>query len=54
MEPIKERLERILKDWDKLKVTVKQENKWQEVSLSKVKDQREIAKFIMLSISPYL
>lgn len=54
MEPIKEKLERTLKNWDKIKVTVKDKNKWVDTPLSEIKDQKEIAKYIILIISPYL
>jgi len=54
MELVKEKLEMILRQWDKTKISVKQKRKWVELPLSEVKDQSEIAKFVMLSISPYI
>lgn len=54
METIKEKLERTLKNWDNIKIPIKQGNRWQDTPLSEVKDEREIAKYIMLIMSPYL
>ena len=54
MEEVKEKLEIILRQWDKTKITVKQKGKWVELPLPEVKDQSEIAKFVMLSISSYI
>ena len=54
MEKIKNKLERTLKNWNNITIHIKQDNKWQTLPLSQVKDQREIAKFIMLMMSPYL
>lgn len=54
MENIKDKLERTLKNWDKITIQVKQGGKWQTLPLSKITDQREIAKFIMLMMSPYI
>ena len=54
MEKVKDKLEMTLKNWNNIAIQVKQDNKWQTIPLSKIKDQREIAKFIMLMMSPYL
>ena len=53
-ELVKERLERTLKNWNIIKIQVKKDGRWQEMPLSETKDQREIAKYIMLIMSPYV
>lgn len=53
-ETVKEKLERTLKNWDKIKIPVKQSGKWQDTPLSEIKDERDIAKYIILIMSPYL
>lgn len=54
METVKERLDRTLKNWEKIVIPIKQRGKFQNLPLSKIGDQREIAKYIMLIMSPYV
>lgn len=53
-ERVKEKLERTLKNWDIIKIPVKQSGKWQDTPLSEIKDEKDIAKYIILIMSPYL